>query len=384
VIGWIITVVPMWIGHAVLWTWLLNNLYGRKINKRFLQYWRLLTGVVILFGIPALAWLVLPTEIEPTRFQSIVSPPIAAYLYVCQFFGMVVFPLITIWRLTRPAPRSLISQKTETTDYWKEMGPSIGGRGKWWWMARVPFTCAFKVDFTELVLKLPNLPKAWDGLTILHLSDFHFHGTPARSFFERLFRDVKTRWPSNDLVVLTGDYIDTDSHVTWIRPLLEGFEATETRLAILGNHDKKHHPDDVRRALQSAGYGVISNRWDVVTIRGESCAVVGHEGPWLGPPPGPCPTPELPKLCLMHSPDNIYWAAREGCQLAFAGHVHGGQVRLPVIGPIFVPSIYSRRFDSGVFDVNGTTLVISRGLSGKEPLRFRCNPQVVRVTLRVE
>jgi predicted MPP superfamily phosphohydrolase len=381
VIGFLLTVTPMWIGHAVLWTWLLNILYGRKINKRFLRLWRLLTGLIILFGLPALAWLVLPPSEELGTPVS--TPVFAIYVGLCYFFGLVVFPIITILRLVRPLPKAFVSASSGVVDYWKEMGPSIGGYGKWWWMARLPFTCAFTVDFTELVLKLPHLPNAWDGLTILHLSDFHFHGTPARPFFERLFRDVKSRWPSNDLVVLTGDFIDTDDHVTWIKPLLEGFEATDAKLAVLGNHDEKHHPDDVRSALQSAGYRVISNRWDHVTIRGESCAVVGHEGPWLGPPPGPCPTPDLPKVCLMHSPDNIYWAVRERCQLAFAGHVHGGQVRLPIIGPIFVPSIYSRRFDSGVFDVQGTTLVISRGLSGKEPLRYRCHPQVVRVTLRV-
>lgn len=381
-IGWIITVVPLWIGHAVIWTWLLNNLYGRNINKRFLRIWRLLTGVVILFGLPAVAWLILPEELELTRFQSIITPPLTIYFYLCQFLGLVVFPLLTIWRLTRPLPRSLHSQKIETVDYWKELGPTVGGRGKWWWMARLPFTCAFRVDFAEIELKLPNLPKAWDGLTILHLSDFHFHGTPARQWFERVNRDIAARWPSSDLVVLTGDYIDTDSHVAWIKPLLEGYAATEGKLAVLGNHDAKHHPDEVRKALTVAGYRVVSNRWDVINIHGESCAVVGNEGPWLGPPPGPYPNRELPKIALLHSPDNIYWAAREGCQLAFAGHVHGGQVRLPIIGPIFVPSIYSRRFDTGVFDVQGTTLVISRGLSGKEPLRFRCNPQIVRVTLR--
>lgn len=379
-IGFLLNITPLWIGHAVLWTWQLNNLYGRKINKRFLRLWRLLTGGIILFGLPALAWLILPPPEDAGT--PVAMPFVAGYFYVCYFFGLVVFPLVTILRLVRPIPKAFVSTSSDVIDYWKDMGPSIGGHGKWWWMARLPFTCAFRVDFTELVLKLPDLPTAWDGLTILHITDVHFHGTPARSFFERVFRDVQSRWPRNDLVVMTGDYIDTDNHVTWIRPLLEGFEATEAKLAILGNHDATRHPENVRQALRSAGYRVVSNVWEEVTIRGERCLVVGHEGPWLGPPPGPCPTPDLPKLALLHSPDNIYWAARQGCQLAFAGHVHGGQVRLPVIGPIFVPSIFSRRFDSGVFDVQGALLVISRGLSGKEPLRFRCNPQIVRVTLR--
>jgi predicted MPP superfamily phosphohydrolase len=64
------------------------------------------------------------------------------------------------------------------------------------------------------------------------------------------------------------------------------------------------------------------------------------------------------------------------------GHVHGGQIRLPVVGSIFVPSLYSRRFDMGVFENGETVMVVNRGLSGKEPLRFCCHPQVVRITLR--
>lgn len=64
-----------------------------------------------------------------------------------------------------------------------------------------------------------------------------------------------------------------------------------------------------------------------------------------------------------------------------SGHVHGGQIRLPWIGSIFVPSIYGRRFDGGVYQIGPTVLVVSRGLSGKEPFRFRCLPEIIRITL---
>ncbi|HET6574847.1 MAG TPA: hypothetical protein VFG68_14675, partial [Fimbriiglobus sp.] len=92
--------------------------------------------------------------------------------------------------------------------------------------------------------------------------------------------------------------------------------------------------------------------------------------------------PDLFRLCLSHTPDNFYWGQRNRVRLMVCGHVHGGQVRVPVIGSIFVPSIYGRRFDGGVFEGGGTVMVVGRGLSGKEPLRFRCKPQVVRLTLR--
>ena len=85
---------------------------------------------------------------------------------------------------------------------------------------------------------------------------------------------------------------------------------------------------------------------------------------------------------MSHTPDNFYWGAN-GIGLMLCGHVHGGAIRVPVIGSIFVPSIYGRRFDEGVFEKGGTVMSVNRGLSGREPIRFRCNPQVLRVTLRV-
>ena len=111
-------------------------------------------------------------------------------------------------------------------------------------------------------------------------------------------------------------------------------------------------------------------------------SVIGHEGPWFPPPTG---VESLPagdfKLCLSHTPDHFEWAQALGVNLMVAGHVHGGQIQLPVIGPIFVPSMYSRRYDGGVYERGPTTMVVGRGLSGKEPVRHGSRPQVIRLVL---
>jgi predicted MPP superfamily phosphohydrolase len=213
-------------------------------------------------------------------------------------------------------------------------------------------------------------------------ADDHFHGTPSRAYYDALFADLRAL-PKPDLVLLVGDYLDSDAHHPWIGELLSPLEATCGRFALLGNHDIDHAPDRVRQELEYAGYAVVGQRPARAVIRGVECAVVGHEGPWFPPPTGVDELPpDLVKIGLSHSPDNIGWARRHNVPLLFCGHVHGGQIRLPVIGPIFVPSMYSRRYDGGVYQSGPTTLVVGRGLSGKEPLRFRCLPQVLRVTLR--
>ena len=182
--------------------------------------------------------------------------------------------------------------------------------------------------------------------------------------------------------VSSGDYLDSDRHHEWIGGLLGRLHAKEAKLAILGNHDRYHDPDGIRAELAEAGYMVLGNSWQEIAIRGVPCVAVGHEGPWFSPPPDLKGAPATPfRLCLSHTPDNFYWAQANNIGLMFCGHVHGGAIRVPVIGSIFVPSIYGRRFDQGVFEENGTVMAVNRGVSGKEPIRIRCHPQVYRVTL---
>lgn len=356
------------IGHAYVLTTALNVAYGCPLPKWFLRSYRLLTAVAIL-AFPSLVAL---TE----------STVVVAYLAVCLALGALVYPGVTLYRLLRSPPSALLEERTETVDYGKELGATAFGNGKNRFAVRLPFTCALKVDFTEWTLAVPRLPTGWDGLTVLLLSDIHFHGTPSREFFERVFDRLAATSPP-DLVVLAGDYVDTNTHSAWIVPLLGRLTAVQGKYAVLGNHDQHHDPDRVRSELTAAGYRVLGNGWQEATIRGERCVVVGHEGPWFRPAPDlSAAPPDLFRLCVSHTPDNFAWGQRQGTSLMLCGHVHGGQIRLPVIGSIFVPSMYGRRFDMGVFESGGTLMVVGRGLSGKEPLRIRCHPQVIRITLR--
>lgn len=374
----------LWIGHACFWTYWLNNFYGRRIPKQFLKPWRLITGVVILSGPPLL--------LSAFRFDFINHDwelingwwgriVLAYAAIVCLPMGLIVFPVVTILRLLRKPPASVLRESTRTIDLWPELGERAVGDGKYPWLTRLPFNCVYRVDFTELTLAPPRLPAAWDGLTILLLSDIHFHGTPSRDWFERVFDELE-RLPKPDVVALPGDFLDSTGHRDWIVPLLGRLKWNECGVAILGNHDEHHEPDLVREELTNAGFRVLSNRLESIAIRGIHCELIGHEGPWF--PPGPLVYPDAKtfRICLSHTPDNFYWGQIHAMDLMLCGHVHGGQIRLPVIGPIFVPSVYSRRFDMGVFEQAGTMMVVGRGLSGKEPLRFRCNPQVIRITLK--
>jgi predicted MPP superfamily phosphohydrolase len=107
----------------------------------------------------------------------------------------------------------------------------------------------------------------------------------------------------------------------------------------------------------------------------------GTDAPW-GPTFEPPGSDAAATLVLSHTPDNVYELAERGATVVFAGHTHGGQFRLPVLGALVVPSRYGRRFDRGHFAVEGTHLFVSAGVGSEAPaLRLWCPPELVVVDL---
>jgi uncharacterized protein len=371
----------MWIGHACLWTALLNRVYGHPLPKFLLKAWRYLTGLTIAAFPLLLGGGLRDDALEVYPFpEELGALATRAYAAVCLVVGGLVFPVITIARRCAAPPDCVVSQTTRTLDLWPDYGAKLIGDGKLALATRLPANCVFRIDFTDLTLTLRGLPSEWEGLTILVANDFHFHGTPSRLFFERVIDEMAAD-PMPDVLCLLGDFVDTERHHEWVSPLLGRLSARDGKFAILGNHDLHYDPAHLRRELAASGYTVLGNGWVDATIRGVPCVVIGHEGPWFRPPPDLSGAPGHFRLCLSHTPDNFYWGVANRIQLMLSGHVHGGAIRLPVVGSIFVPSKYGRRFDQGVFEQDGTTMAVNRGLSGREPIRFRCNPQVLRVRL---
>jgi predicted MPP superfamily phosphohydrolase len=190
---------------------------------------------------------------------------------------------------------------------------------------------------------------------------------------------------------VTGDIVDSAEHHSWIIPLLGRLEWKIAAFAILGNHDSWRDEKVIRRRLTRLGMTVLANTWQQLDVRSRPMIVIGHEGPWFMPIPdlGACP-PSLSaspgrgvfRLCLSHTPDNIAWAKQQHIDLVLAGHVHGGQIRVPLLGSLFVPSRYSRYYDCGSFHEPPTLMHVSRGLAGQHPLRFNCRPEVTCIVLR--
>ncbi len=373
-----------WFGHAFLMTVFLNWWFALPMPRWVHKRVRALVALLV-FGFPlALAW------VSWGRLAALGRSPrddwadrlIFAWLVICWLTTFVYLPVITVVRALRRDPGQVAGCTSRVEDIAARLGEKPVGEGKHWRLAGLPGNQCFQVEFREVTLRLPQVPPAWDGVTILHLTDLHFCGTPGRPFFRQVF-DLCLEAGVPDLLAITGDVVDSFQHHRWVVPLLGRLRWGTAAFAVLGNHDKYHDPALVRRRLRRIGVRVLGNGWEQIALRGEPLVVVGHEGPWFRPGPDLSECPRGPfRLCLSHTPDNIGWARRQGIDLMLAGHVHGGQVRVPVLGPLFMPSRFSRRYDCGAFYEPPTLMYVGRGLAGREPLRYNCRPEVTRIVLR--
>jgi hypothetical protein len=368
-------------GHLAILSVSLNIWYGHPLPRRLLSGLRKLHTLLVPVGPIAFLGFYGPDlaaawQPEPRSWSVL----LALYVQACWVVGLVVLPIMTVVRLLQRVPPALRSNHTQTVAIAAQLGYKPVGDGKGRRLARLPYNEVFQVDFTEKTLVLPQLPAEWDGLTILHLSDLHLNGTPAKAFYFEVMDRCRDWQP--DILALTGDIVDSPIHHRWIIPVLGRLRWKLAAFAVLGNHDLWYESDHTRRRLRRLGMHVLGNGWEKCDVAGQPLVVIGHEGPWFGPPPDLTGCPAGFRLCLSHTPDNLPWARKNKIDLMLAGHVHGGQVRLPVIGSIVVPSRYSRRYDCGLFHEPPALLHVSRGLAGQHPLRYNCRPEVTRLVLR--
>jgi hypothetical protein len=370
------------IGHSAHLIHSVNSWYGRPLPHRVLDGIRLahaLAVPAVLLCIWFYAGLDLATLLASPQWSRPHSLVIG-YVGLCCLTAFVILPAITLMRQVR-RPRALARQEARVVDIATRLGYPPYGHGRYGFFARLPFNQILQVEFAEKHLCLKRLPTEWEGLRVLHVSDLHFGGVPDREFYFEVM-NICAEWHP-DLIAITGDIVDSDKHHRWILPVLSRLKAPEGVFAILGNHDTWYEPSKVRRRLRKLGIDVVGNGWRQIAIRGRPMVLLGHEGPWVRPFPDltSCPDGGF-RLCLSHTPDNILWAVERDVDLMLSGHNHGGQIRLPAIGSILVPSRYGRRYDCGVFERDGTVLHVVRGLAAQHPLRYHCRPEVALLILQ--
>ncbi len=307
-------------------------------------------------------------------------------LFSLAFFGI---PFI-VWRPIWGVEAAAASREITPIKVQPHVADRLARTQKCRLYSRLPGNQVFDLAIERCELSVPGLPVSLDGYKIAQLSDLHFTGHVGPQM-TALAVDQANQWQP-DLYALTGDIIDKAHCIDWLDEALGHARAADGCYFILGNHDTRvSDPGQVRQAMQSAGWTDVGGRClDLsVAARGATAQpqliqVLGNEWPWFARPTDQqmAQQADVFRLLLSHSPDQIWWARRHGVQLMLAGHTHGGQGRLPLIGPLLGPSIHGSRFASGDFYKPPTTMHVSRGLSGTHLVRIRCRPELSLITLR--
>lgn len=251
------------------------------------------------------------------------------------------------------------------------------------------------LQVTERTITLDRLNPSLDGLRIAQISDIHYDQFTEPWFVRQVVAEVNRQRP--DLVVLTGDYISEgpmpgrwDQKTAY--PCAEILSAIQCpqRWCVLGNHDTHVNPAMVTDALETHGLPVLANRYVPFERNDARIWIGGVKDIGLSDPdlnlaaPRGLQRPNEPVILLAHEPDYASHVVRHGgVDLMLAGHTHGGQVRLPLIGALYLPPL-GRHYPEGLFHLqNGLQLYVNRGIGTVGvPFRFDCRPELTMISLR--
>ena len=239
------------------------------------------------------------------------------------------------------------------------------------------------ITVKEQKITLDNWTDNFNGFKIVHISDIHYGRLFDEKSLQKLVNSINEQKP--DIVVLTGDLIDKDTHMTTnmankISNLLKKINAKAGKYAINGNNDLNF--DEWVNIISNGGFKDLNNTYDTIYNDGyQNIFIAGASTvkdklsindklktsiDYLNSfdKNGP-----IYKILLLHEPDTIDDLSNNPFNLILAGHSHAGQIRLPFIGAIMLPDGAKKYYDSH-YKLENSDLYISNGL-GVSNYNFR-------------
>ena len=223
--------------------------------------------------------------------------------------------------------------------------------------------------------------KELSGVKIVFASDFHIKPYGQKRL-EKIVEIINKQNP--DVVVSAGDFVCGHTEHSTMHPqkIAEGLAKVKSKYGFyttLGNHDGWYDRWYIKELLEKQNIKVLNNKNEKLQINGKEIFIAGVEDMMTAFPnvEDALKGTKSPTILLTHTPD-VFPDIPRNVNLTLAGHTHGGQVRLPIIGPIFTASNYGNKYAIGFIEENGKKLITTRGIGVSIlPFRFNCPPEIV-------
>jgi predicted MPP superfamily phosphohydrolase len=239
--------------------------------------------------------------------------------------------------------------------------------------------------------RLELSPSPNGSTNVVFLSDLHWD-TRSPAAAAGLIAAVNRQVP--DWILIGGDMLRGPGHLPAVVDILGQLRATEGKLAVRGNRENLYPSlvgDTLAEALARADVRLLVN--EAAPAHPGRPHFVGLDEPRHGSPDPACirkaRTDDRPVVVISHTPDTVAAVGMaDAGDLVLAGHTHGGQIRLPLLGPIYTSSAYWRQFDRGWFTrADGALMFVTTGTgtTGHPPLRRRllCPPEIAVLDLQI-
>lgn len=228
--------------------------------------------------------------------------------------------------------------------------------------------------------------KELEGIKIVFASDFHIKPYGQKRL-EKVVETINAQNP--DIVVSAGDFVCGHTEKSTMHPKLitKGLSKVKSKYGFyttLGNHDGWYDSFYIEELLEKQNIKVLNNKNVKLQINNKEIYIAGVEDMMTGFPniEEALKGTKSPTILLIHTPD-IFPNVPNKISLTLAGHTHGGQVRIPIIGPIFTASNYGNKYAIGMIKENDKKLITTKGIGVSIlPFRFNCTPEIVVIEFR--
>jgi len=235
------------------------------------------------------------------------------------------------------------------------------------------------------------IPKSFNNVTILQFSDTHVGFQYQLKNLRKTVKIINQLRP--DIVVFTGDLIDqplefSEQAQVQISRILSQIQAPLGKYAVYGNHDYGGYGKNFYQTIiNQSEFTLLTNANDYIyNEQNESIRIAGIDDPIFGSPNFEQTFQHIKKnefcIFLSHAPDLADEASKYPVTLQLSGHSHGGQIQIPLLGPLITPS-YAENYLEGMYNIDGIKLYVNRGLgTTRLPLRFLSRPEISLFTLQ--